>query len=78
MKRSDVGTRTVLRAVVEHGQIGGYVHLCETYPAKVVAAAFEREVVAGRLDYGVTLRSAWIEPAGRRWLVENPDPEDTK
>ena len=70
MKRADLSTLDVLRAIEEHGQIAGHEHLCSLYPAKVVAAAFEREVARGNLDYGVTLRSAWIEPAGKRLLAQ--------
>lgn len=72
-KRSDLDTGVVLRAVAQYGQINGYKELCKQFPTKVVDAAFEREVIADRLDYGVTLRSAWIEPAGHRWLAEHPE-----
>lgn len=77
-KRSDLDTTTVLRAVAEHGQIVGHTALCERFPVKVVDAAFEREVGMGRLNYGVTLRSAWLEPAGLRWLREHPDPTESE
>jgi hypothetical protein len=71
MKRSDLTTYEVLSAVQKLGQTFGYCHLVEKYPVKIVDAAFEREVGLGRLNYGVSLRTAWIEPAGVAWLDAN-------
>jgi hypothetical protein len=63
MKRADLDTVTVLRAVADHFPLA-YEHLTATFPAKIVLAAFEREVKAGRLDYGVSLARPFLTSAG--------------
>lgn len=59
MKRSDLSTAEVLATVRRVG-FRAYETLAERYPGKVVLAAFEREVNAGRLDYGVSLAYPWV------------------
>lgn len=59
MKRSDLTTAEVL-ATVESAGFKAYEILAERYPGKIVLAAFEREVNAGRLDYGVSLARPWL------------------
>ncbi|MFE2934866.1 hypothetical protein [Streptomyces sp. NPDC059278] len=63
MKRSDVTTAITLTALITHG-LRAWEHLTETYPAKVVLAAYEREHRRGNIDYGCTLRLPWITPKG--------------
>lgn len=59
MKRSDLTSAEVLETVTRAG-FQAYERLAESYPSKVVLAAFEREVNAGRLDYGVSLARPWV------------------
>ena len=35
---------------------------------KVVYAAFDREYLAGRIDYGVSLGTAWVTDKGYKYL----------
>jgi hypothetical protein len=72
-KRSDVTTRMVLAAVAEH-RFGAMSVLAERYPWKVVERAFEREVAAGRLNYGISLRGCWLEPKGSALLASMEAP----
>lgn len=69
MKRADLDTRTVLAAVRDHGT-GAYGHLADRFPAKIVVAAFEREVRARRLECGVNVTLPFLEPDGWRWLED--------
>ncbi|MBB4931827.1 hypothetical protein F4561_002647 [Lipingzhangella halophila] len=69
MKRADLDTRTVLAAIRDHG-MSAYGHLCATYPEKVVLAAFEREVRAGRTECGVAPHLPWLTRAGRELTEE--------
>lgn len=72
MKRADLDTETVLRAVYRH-RFQAYEHLCERYPKKVVLAAFEREVDRGNLEYGVSITRPWVTPHGK-YLIQDPSP----
>lgn len=67
MKRSDLGTDPVLAAVREF-RSGAFEGLAEKYPAKIVRAAFERDVKAGLLECGVSIDRPWLSPAGRSRL----------
>ena len=69
MKRSDLTTVLVLTTVRDHG-LDAYHHLKLTYPGKVIAAAFDREDKAGRIDSGVTSTRPWLTPEGERYLDE--------
>jgi hypothetical protein len=67
VKRSDLTTSVVLNAVRRFGASAYEVLSSEAgyrFPPKVVIAAFQREVKAGRLDYGVSI--------ARPFLVEDP------
>ena len=71
MKRSDLDTFTVLSAVADNpplGSMDAFNKFCETYPPNLVLAAWNREIDAHRLDYGVSPRTSWITPEGRAWL----------
>lgn len=68
MKRKDLDTLTVLTAIKEHG-VEAIDHLLETYPEKIVLAAYRRD--ARYIDYGVSERRPWLEPPGIRYLREN-------
>lgn len=65
MKRSDLDTRTVLEAVRQGGPYGKLT----SYPSKAVTAALERELRAGRIDYGVSLARPWLTDQGVAWLT---------
>lgn len=69
MKRSDLTTAQVLEAVHTHG-FSAFEHLAETYPEKIVQAAFERDVRSGLLEYGVSLGRPWLSPTGKRQLED--------
>lgn len=72
VKRSDLTSLDVLQAVAEHG-FDAWQKLADRFPVKVVDRAFEREVAAGRLDFGVSLRRCWLEPKGRGLLADADD-----
>lgn len=67
MKRSDLPTAIVLEAIEQHG-VEAIDYLREEFPEKVILAAFRRD--AAYLDYGVSERRPWLEPAGTRYLRE--------
>lgn len=64
MKRSDIPTLEVLAGVAQR-------NLCENlfgrFPHKLVLAALERDCRRGLIDYGTTLRSAWVTPKGKTY-----------
>lgn len=68
MKRSDLTTGMILRAVDQYG-VHAWERLTDRYPPKVVLAAIQREVDADRLDYGVALHRPFLTPAGRAVLA---------
>jgi hypothetical protein len=63
VKRADLPTKTVLRAVRDHFP-NAYEHLVRDYPGKVVIAAFERDIRKGMLDYGTTIARPFLTPKG--------------
>lgn len=67
MKRADLPTVVVLEAIEKHG-VEAIEHLLEDYPEKVILAAYRRD--GAYLDYGVSERRPWLEPAGVRYLRE--------
>jgi hypothetical protein len=69
MKRSDLSTRIVLE-VVDYWGMHAWERLSEKYPPKLVLAAIEREVTAGRLEYGVSVHRPWLTDSGRRVLQD--------
>jgi hypothetical protein len=58
----------ILEAVATYG-VHAWEVLAETCPPKLVLAAFQREVDAGRLDYGVALRRPFLTPEGKAYLA---------
>ena len=63
-KRSDISTLMLL-ACVEAYSWRAYEVLCETYPWKVVYAAFLRDNGRGYLGCGTSSVRCWVEPAGK-------------
>jgi hypothetical protein len=63
-KRSDISTLIVL-ACVQVYSWRAYEVLCETYPWKVVVAAFLRDNDRGYLGCGTSFVRCWVEPAGK-------------
>lgn len=62
-KRSDIST-LMLVACVHAYSWRAYEVLCETFPEKVVEAAFLRDNNRGYLNCGTSLIRCWVEPAG--------------
>lgn len=71
MKRSDLTTWMIL-ATVDVAGVHAWEILINDFPPKLVLAAFEREVDADRLDFGVALRRPFLTPKGRATLAEHP------
>lgn len=63
-KRSDISTLMLL-ACVEAYSWRAFEMLCETYPWKVVYAAFIRDTDRGYLGCGSSSVRCWVEPAGK-------------
>ena len=70
MKRSDIDTATVLTAVHGYG-VEAFDHFAMLYPHKLIEAAYEREVSAGWLEYGTTVRRPWLTLDGERYFYEH-------
>ena len=73
MKRSDIPTKAVLIAChrFHNGdELAPWEILMDEFdaPEKVVYAAMEREDNKGRIDYGVSLRTAWVTREGYEFL----------
>ncbi len=63
-KRSDIST-LVLLACVEAYSWRAFEVLCETFPWKVVYAAFLRDGDRGYLGCGTSSVRCWVEPEGK-------------
>ncbi len=63
-KRSDISS-LVLVACVQTYSWRAYEVLCETFPWKVVLAAFLRDNDRGYLGCGSSSIRCWVEPAGK-------------
>ena len=75
MKRGDISTKTVLEAAeLAHtekvGMTWKYIQRKMNAPEKVIYAAMEREDNRGFLEWGVSLRTAWLTKAGKAKLSE--------
>ena len=76
MKRSDIPTIEVLIAChqfhKEKNGITPWQALMDKFsaPEKVVYAAMDRDCDKGLLDYGTTLRTAWVTEEGYELLEE--------
>lgn len=66
-KRSDISS-LVLIACVHAYSWRAYEVLCETFPAKVVEAAFLRDNNRGYLNCGTSLVRCWVDPDGERLI----------
>jgi hypothetical protein len=66
-KRSDIST-LILLACVQAYSWRAYEVLCETFPAKVVEAAFLRDNNRGYLNCGTSLVRCWVDPDGERLI----------
>jgi hypothetical protein len=66
-KRSDISS-LVLVACVQAYSWRAYEVLCETFPWKVVYAAFLRDNDRGYLNCGTSSVRCWVEPAGERLI----------
>jgi hypothetical protein len=64
MKRSDLDSQLILGAVAYWG-VHAWERPVEKYPPKLVLAAIEREVNAGRLNYGVAMRRPFLTDQGQ-------------
>lgn len=63
-KRSDISS-AVLVACVQTYSWRAWEVLCETFPPKVVLAAFLRDNDRGYLGCGTSSIRCWVEPAGK-------------
>ena len=66
-KRADIPTSVVLACVAVYG-FRAYEVLCETFPYKVVQAAYLRDVGYGYLSYGTSLHRPWLDSAGEAFI----------
>lgn len=63
MKRSDIPEQDILdacRAFHEHGAPTPDVALADRWPPKLILSRMEQLVEKGKLEYGVSLRTAWV------------------
>lgn len=75
-KRSDIDTREILQACQRFKD-----RLADTpdvvlkgrYPVKVIMAKLARLREQGYLDYGVSLRTAWLTDKGRQYLADTTE-----
>ena len=75
MSTKDISDIEVIRAVIASKNVTGvwpyHVLMGRTKePEKVCLAAMERAVNRGYLEYGVSLRSAWVSSAGLALLKQ--------
>ena len=73
MKRSDVSTFDVLHACfIRDMEVMPWQRIAASTgaPEKVVYAAMRREERRGYLEYGVSLRTAWLTDAGKGKLFD--------
>jgi len=67
----DIRLLTLIQEHDEHGGLPAYrVLYDEGFPPKVVEAKYERFFKRGWIEYGVSLRTAWLTSQGRRALAE--------
>ena len=69
-KRSDIPTRTVLRAFkFGRPRVDRFLAHVTGAPEKVVWAAMQRESGRGFVDYGTRLSGGWLTPEGEAELL---------
>lgn len=66
MKRSDLDTATLCRAIAKRG-MQAWEHLCQHYPRKVVLAAIDRDTRRGYMTWGVAQQRPFLTDKGRRF-----------
>lgn len=71
-KRSDIPTAVVLSCVHTLG-FTAFDVLCQTFPGKVVLAAFMRDEDRGLTECGSSTARPWLTPAGKQWLIHHSD-----
>lgn len=66
MKASDIDERELLQMIAEHeaGRLPYDVLVSRGIPEKVVYAKYEKLDRRGLIEYGVSLRTAWLTAAG--------------
>lgn len=67
LQRRDISSEMVVALVTVYG-FRAYEVLCETFPYKVVQAAYLRDVGKGLISYGTSLHRPWVEPDGERLI----------
>jgi hypothetical protein len=75
MRRIDITTKMVLDAAkMAHTEKTGmtweYIQRATGAPEKVIYAAMQREEDKGYLEWGVSLRTAWLTDSGKSKLAE--------
>lgn len=66
-KRADIPTGVVLASVIVY-HFRSWDVLCETYPWKVVHAAYLRDARRGLIEFGTSERRPWLTPEGKAWV----------
>ena len=66
-KRSDLSSEMVV-AMIHTYAWRAYEVLCETFPCKVVQAAYLRDAGKGLINYGTSLHRPWVDPDGERLI----------
>jgi len=75
MTRKDISTLIVLEAAEKahtekEGMTWEYIKRITGAPEKVIYAAMEREDEKGYLEWGVSLRTAWLTELGKKELLK--------
>ena len=72
MKRKDISTLIVLEAAKNHAGMMTWECIKEITgaPEKIIYAAMQREDDRGYLEWGVSLRTAWLTDKGKAKLEE--------
>lgn len=66
-KRSDISSLVLVACVHAYG-FRAYEVLCETFPWKVVLAAFLRDNNRGYINCGTSLIRCWVDPDGKELI----------
>lgn len=61
----DITTERALREIATRGTTDAYDYLCSRFPPKVVHRKWEQLIARGLMDYGVSVRGAYLTAAGR-------------
>jgi len=82
VKRSDLDTVTVLRAIADQEYPGAKVTdlIAAKYPGappKLILAKLDQLAGQGLIEYGVVITRPWLTGAGRQMLADGEDPTAT-